>query len=171
MSLYVFSKKMLNFIHRIPEFFIKRSFNKCGKKCSISRGCNFSGVENISLGNYVSFNSGCRIISTRAKTIIGDYVMFGPDVLIVTGDHRTDLKDKPMALVSNKEKLPINDCDIVFEGDNWIGARAVILKGVKVGKGSIVAAGAVVTKDVPPFSIVAGVPARFIKNRFDDIDR
>lgn len=55
-----------------------------------------------------------------------------------------------------------------FEGDNWICTNACILKGVTVGKGAVVAAGAVVTKDVPPYSIVAGAPARVIKMRFDE---
>lgn len=55
---------------------------------------------------------------------------------------------------------------IYFEGDSWIGARSVILKGVKIGKGAVVAAASVVTKDVPPYAIVAGNPAKVIKNRF-----
>lgn len=73
-----------------------------------------------------------------------------------------------MTTVTDNEKLPDNDKDVVFEGDNWIGANAIILKGVTVGKGSVVSAGAVVTHDVPPYAIVGGVPAKVIKYRFSN---
>ena len=71
-----------------------------------------------------------------------------------------------MISLTDKDKLPENDQDIVFEGDNWIGANATILKGVKIGYGAVVAAGAVVTKDVTPYAIVGGVPAKKIRNRY-----
>ena len=94
--------------------------------------------------------------------------MFGPNVTVITGDHRTDLIGRYMTSVRNEEKLPENDQTVVFEGDNWIGANVTILKGVRIGKGAIVASGAVVNKDVPPYSIVGGVPARVIKYRFSE---
>ena len=72
-----------------------------------------------------------------------------------------------MTTVTNAEKRPEDDRDIVFEGDNWIGANATILRGVTVGRGAIIAAGAVVTKDVTPYSVWGGVPARCLKMRFD----
>lgn len=103
---------------------------------------------------------------TLAKIYIGDNVMTGPKVMMITGGHRYDIKGRPMISVRNNEKLPENDKNIILEGDNWIGANAIILKGVKIGKGAIVAAGAIVTKDVPEFAIVGGNPARVIKYRF-----
>ena len=72
-----------------------------------------------------------------------------------------------MACVTDDEKLPENDLDVVFEGDNWIGASAIILKGVTIGKGSVIAAGSVVTKSIEPYTIVGGVPAKTIKKRFE----
>ena len=104
-------------------------------------------------------------MSTNAKVIIGNDVMFAPNVTIVTGDHRVDILDKPMMDVKESEKLPENDQDVIFEGDNWIGTRVIVLKGVTIGKGSVVAAGALVTKSVPPYAIVAGVPAKIIRTR------
>lgn len=77
-----------------------------------------------------------------------------------------DIVGRTMISITNDEKRPEDDKGIVFEGDNWVGANATILKGVTVGQGSVVAAGAVVVKDVPPFSIVGGVPAKVIKMRF-----
>jgi len=73
-----------------------------------------------------------------------------------------------MMSVTDAEKRPEDDRDIVFEGDNWIGANVTIPKGVTIGEGSVIAAGAVVTKDVPSYSIVGGVPAKVIKMRFSE---
>ena len=94
--------------------------------------------------------------------------MFAPRVTIVTGDHRIDLPNRFMDSVKDNEKLSENDKDVVFEGDNWIGTGTIILKGVTVGKGSVIAAGSVVTHDVPKYSIVGGIPAKLIKMRFTD---
>ena len=92
--------------------------------------------------------------------------MFAPNVTVVTGSHRYDIVGKYMKEIDNSQKLPENDQDVIFEGDNWIASNAIILKGVTVGKGAIVAAGAVVTKNVPPYSIVGGAPAKVLKMRF-----
>ena len=104
---------------------------------------------------------------TRAKIIFGDHVMTGPGVTMITGGHRIDIPGRPMKSIHNNEKLPENDQDIILNGDNWIGANSIILRGVTIGEGAVVAAGAVVTNDVPPYSIVGGVPARVLKRRFD----
>ena len=91
--------------------------------------------------------------------------MFGPNVTIITGGHETRNKNKPMYSIGDKEKGKDLDKDIIFEGDNWIGANAIILKDVTIHKGSVVVAGSVVTKDVPSYAVVAGVPAKVIKYR------
>jgi acetyltransferase-like isoleucine patch superfamily enzyme len=72
-----------------------------------------------------------------------------------------------MADITEAEKLPENDLDVVIEDDVWIGTRAIILHGVTIGRGAIIGAGAVVTKNVPPYAIVGGVPAKIIKFRWD----
>lgn len=68
--------------------------------------------------------------------------------------------------MDSKEKLPENDAPVVIEDDVWIGANVTILKGVTIGRGSVVAAGVVVTKSCPPYSIIGGVPAKVLKMRF-----
>lgn len=157
MSLYVYSKKIARGLHRIfCEPLIKRAFAKCGNNVRVPKGCEFSGIENISIGNDVAFGSGLKILTTRAKLSIGNHVMFGPDVMIITGNHITDIPGRYMTKFTDNDKRPQDDQDVIIEGDNWIGAKATILKGVSIGYGSVVAAGAVVDKDVPPFAYVGG---------------
>jgi len=137
-----------------------------GQNVKIGRHTRAEGWRNIYIGNNVSIGVNSVFLTTRAKITIHDHVIFGPNVTIVTGNHRTDLVGKYIDEVTDSYKLPDNDEDVVIEGDNWIGANATILKGVTVGQGAIVAAGAVVTKDVKPYEIVGGVPAKTIGYRF-----
>lgn len=147
---------------------VSHSFRRCGKSFSMGKNNDFRGIENISVGNCVSFGPDQRIWTTNAQVIIGDDVMFGPRVTIVSGDHRVDIPGKPMREVLPSEKLPENDQDVVIGNDCWIGANVTILKGVVVAPGSVVAAGALVTKDLDePNCIWGGVPARLLKRRFD----
>ena len=92
--------------------------------------------------------------------------MFGPNVTIMGGDHNISQVGQYMFDV--KEKLPENDLPVIIEDDVWLGTGCIILKGVTLGQGSVVAAGALVIKDVPPYSIVGGVPAKVIKMRFSE---
>jgi maltose O-acetyltransferase len=153
-------------IHRLIIMPIQKAMlESCGKRVTINKNCNFTW-QNISVGSNVSIGPNAMFMSTKAKIQIGDNVMFGPHVSMITGSHRIDVKGKYMINIKNNEKLPENDQDIVLKGDNWIGANVTILQGVTIGEGSVVAAGAVVTKDVPPYSVVGGVPAKVIKMRF-----
>ncbi len=169
--------RIFELMHRIINRCISSPIKKslcaeCGKDvviCRKSRGC----WENVHIGNHVSLNENTLLFCTRAKIIIGDYVMFGPNVTLITGGHRMDLVGRYMYTVTNAEKRKEDDRDIVIVGDNWIGANSTILRGVTIGEGAVVAAGSVVTHDVAPYTIVGGVPARPIKERFtpDEINR
>ena len=147
---------------------MKKSFGKCGKNVNISFDCKFVGIENIYVGSNVYFGDGFNALTTKAKLVIGDDVMFGPNVVVVTGDHRIDIQGRTMFSIKEDEKLPENDQDVIIENDVWIGANVTILKGVTIHSGSVISAGAVVTKDVEAFSIVGGVPAKMIKKRFEN---
>jgi len=86
--------------------------------------------------------------------------MMAPDVIILSKNHEYGSLDRPMRAQGEQAEKPV-----IIGDDVWIGTRVVILPGVNVGKGAILAAGAVVTKDVPEYAIVGGNPARFIKSR------
>lgn len=92
--------------------------------------------------------------------------MFGPQVTIRGGNHRIDLLGRYMDMIKNNEKRPEDDPGVVIEDDVWIGTRAIILAGVTIGRGAVVAAGSVVTKSVPAYAIVGGNPAKIIRMRW-----
>ena len=108
--------------------------------------------RNIRVGHNVFFNSGCRFQDQGGITI-GDGALIGHGVVLATLNHEPD----------PARRNELRPAPIAIGRDVWIGARAVVTPGVTIGDGAIVAAGAVVTRDVPPRTVVAGVPARPIK--------
>ena len=121
--------------------------------------------ETIQVGDDVTLGAKAILMASESQIMIGSKVMFGPNVIIVGGDHNTSVIGKYMR--DAQSKRPEDDQDIIIEDDVWVGAQAIILKGVRIGRGSIIAAGTVVNKNVPPYTTVAGVPARVIGRRFD----
>jgi acetyltransferase-like isoleucine patch superfamily enzyme len=110
---------------------------------------------------YSFINYGCLI---GPKVKIGRYTMFGPQVAIVGADHIYNNAELPIIWSGRPtEILPTH-----IGRDCWIGMRAIVMCGVTIGDGAIVAAGAVVTKDVKPYDIVGGVPAKPIARRFSE---
>lgn len=147
----------------------KRSMKYCGKGVYLRPlSSDIKGLGNLSVGDGTSIPKGSTIYCTEAPLTIGRKVIFGPHPTIITGDHRTDIIGKYIIDVKVGEKLPENDAPIIIEDDVWCGANVTILKGVTIGHGSIVAAGAVVTKSFPPYSIIGGTPAKLIKMRFTE---
>ncbi len=131
-----------------------KSFGSVGENVSLLTKGVFKGSENIFLGNHVQMFEGLQFLTTRARIIIGNDVIVSSYTSIITGNHRTNLVGKHIIDIDEKtEKLPDDDQDVIIEDDVWIGTHSIILKGVHIGTGSVIAAGAVVTKDVPPYSI------------------
>lgn len=145
--------------------FYKYSMKSCGKGVYIRpTSSDFKGLWNLSIGDYTSIPKGSVFYCTEAPLTIGSKVVFAPRPTIITGDHRIDVIGK--YIVDSHEKLPGNDAPIVIEDDVWTGANITILKGVTIGRGSVIAAGAVVVRSCPPYSIIGGVPATVLKYRF-----
>ena len=143
----------------------KHSMKHCGKNVYLRPTCSdLKGLYNLSIGDGSSIPKGSVFYCTEAPLTIGRKVIFGPNPTIITGDHRINVVGK--FIMDSNEKLPENDAPVVIEDDVWCGANVTILKGVTIGRGSVVAAGAVVTKSCPPYSIIGGVPAKVLKRRF-----
>jgi galactoside O-acetyltransferase len=131
---------------------------------NIRIGCDFSAMRNCSLraelgslaiGNRVALNVNVAIDASLGGTIrIGDDVLIGPNVVIRASDHAYADAERPIRQQGHSSG------QIVLEDDIWLAASVVVTAGVRIGKGAVVAAGAVVTKDVEAWSVVAGVPAR-----------
>lgn len=128
---------------------------KIGLGSSIWMGAQFTGgaLDQIKIGDHCSVAYDSFWVA-GAAIILKDNVVTGHRVEFYTSDHDPDSPD-----------FSRRDAPIIIEDYAWIGSRATILKGVTIGKGAVVAAGSVVTKDVAPFSIVGGNPAKFIKMR------
>ena len=134
---------------------------KIGPRCTIAAGTIVQG--NVELGENCSVQTGSILIGygTREETgiRIGNNVRIAPFVQMIAANHRFDDTSRPITAQGLEHK------PIVLEDDIWVAGRVVIMAGVTVGTGAILAAGAVVTKNVPPWAICGGVPARLIKSR------
>jgi maltose O-acetyltransferase len=140
-------------LHFVRKFFYRMSGIKIGKGSTIHLNANFYEPKNIEIGEDTMIGNGA-FLDGRASLEIGNHVDIASEVMIYNSEH--DLEDPEFSAINE----PVEISDYVF-----IGPRAIILPGVKIGKGAVIAAGAVVTKDVPPFAIVGGVPARRISER------
>ena len=143
---------------RLRAVLCARIFRSCGKGVNVERGAYFGYGTTVAIGSYSGIGIDARFYGV-GDISIGNGVVMGPDVAILTENHRFDDIGSPIG-GQGKEVSPV-----VIEDDVWIGLRAIILPGVRIGRSSVIGAGAVVTKDIPPYSIVGGVPARVIRNR------
>ena len=161
------SENILEYVKdKFYGYFIKKSMGKCGKNVKIMPSTSiFKGIENFHFSNNVRISRYAVIYSTDAKVFIGEKVGIAPYLKIITGNHRFD-KVGHFVFDGDYEKRPEDDKDVIIEGDSWFGINVTILAGVTIGRGTMIAAGAVVIKSCPPYSIIGGNPARVLKFRF-----
>lgn len=136
---------------------VKHIFKKCGKISTMDRKAYFGTGFEIEIGDYSGIGEKCIV---PKNTIIGNYVMMAPEVYIVGNNHITTDVNTPMCFQGKTD-----DKVTIIEDDVWLGARVMIMPGRKIGQGSILAAGAVITKDVPSLCIFGGNPAKLIRRR------
>jgi len=134
---------------------LRQRMGGLGNFCIINPGVYMAPLSKIFVGDDVWIAPGTRIFANgNAPVTIESHVLVGPGVLITTVNH--DHRTRNLDSISSP---------ITIRSESWIGGHAVLLPGVTIGPGSVVAAGAVVTRDAPPYTIVGGVPARVIKRR------
>ncbi|MDU2121204.1 MAG: acyltransferase [Clostridium celatum] len=138
---------------RLRILFYKLCGGKFGGNSTVCRNTDILATNKLVVGNGVNIGWRCTI-DARGTIKIGDNVVIASDSILLTADH--DIND---------EKFIARYKGIKIENYAWICTRSTILGGVTIGEGAVVAAGSVVTKDVPPYKVVAGIPAKVIGNR------
>lgn len=139
--------------HCIRRFFYRLAGMKIGSGSTLHMGARFYNPSHIAIGRDTIIGEGV-VLDGRASLRIGDHVDFASEVMVYNSQHDTESDD--FHAISEP---------VVIEDYVFVGPRAIILPGVTIGKGAVVAAGAVVTKDVNAFEIVGGVPAKVIGER------
>lgn len=156
-------------IRKVNNYFLKKylksRFRSVGNDVYIGNNGIFT-YENIEIGDDVYIGSNAVFQSSYGKISIGNHVMFGPGVHIHGGNHK--IYETGKLLKHTSEKKPGDDGVITVEDDCWIGANAIILSGVTVGRGSVIGAGSTVTKSIPPYSVYTGSPAVKLRERFNE---
>ncbi len=145
---------------QIRSFVFRFLFKKRGKGFFTYPGVRFLHCYNIEIGDRCSLNYNV-ILNGRGRLVIGDDFTCGPGVIVWTVEHH--FRDRTRKVLEQGEI----EQQVTIGNDVWCGAHSVILSGVTVGEGTVVAAGAVVTRDTEPYSIVGGVPAKVIDYRKD----
>ncbi len=140
---------------KVRAFCGKLMLQHCGTNVNIEKGAHFS--TEVSLGDNSGIGINCEI---APHVTIGNDVMMGPECMIYTSNHGMERMDIPMW---KQKSTPVEP--VVIGNDVWLGARVIILPGVHIGDGSVIGAGSVVTKNVEPYSVVAGNPAKLIRKR------
>ena len=143
---------------RIRHACLRFWLGRFGKGTGVQRGCQFLNGRKVELGDRNVINFGCLLDGRRYRISTGSDVSIGPEASILTLGHNPQ-----------SPNFDLRGGDVRIGNHVWIGYRAIIMPGVTLGEGAVVAAGAVVTRDVAPYTIVAGVPARIVRQRTRDL--
>ena len=139
----------------LRAFFAHRICANAGNRLNIERGATFG--SKVSIGDNSGIGVNCEL---HGEVHIGNNVLMAPECIFYTVNHEFSKVDVPIRIQGNSNMKPI-----IVGDDVWFGRRVMVMPGVTIGDHSIVAAGSVVTRDVPSYSIVGGAPARVIKKR------
>ena len=124
--------------------------------------------DNFIMEEHTKVDHNAIIMNTNAKFIVHRYSGISVNLVVITGNHPMQIGKFYRTVSKKRDHLDISkyDKDVVVDEDVWVGANATLLCGVHIGRGAVVGAGAVITKDVPPYSLVGGIPAKPIKYKW-----
>jgi maltose O-acetyltransferase len=146
------------YIDYFRNYLFKIAFKKTGREFYIRSFATFHNPQNFSIGNNSLVGARSRIFCDDS-VVLGDNILIGPELIIFTSDH----------VFNDKNKLIVDQgystAPVTIEDDVYIGARVIILPGVKISKGAVVGAGAIVNKDIPEYAIAVGTPAKVVSYR------
>lgn len=145
----------------VVNMIVGRRKARIGKDTNVHPTVVLRQGERIEIGDHclINHNNVLQAGKQCGRIVIGNYVHTGANVMMFAFNHSIDDPDVPSKLQD------YYDADVVIEDDVWIGAGTVVVAGVTIGKGSVIGSNSVVTRDIPPYSIAAGAPARVIKKR------
>ena len=147
--------------YKLRYWLVRKIIRLCGEAVIVKSRCYFGDGSRLSVGARSQLGQNARLNGTIT---IGEDVLMGPDVVIMATTHDFSRIDIPI----NQQRNP-SDTPVLIGDDVWIGTRVIVLPGVRIGDHSVIAAGAVVTKSFPPYSVIAGVPAKVIKSRLEKV--
>ena len=156
--------KMLRYISNPKLFYIMRRLGHRGKDVVITMPCRMAVPQNVFMSDYTLIQPNCTFIMKEGKVHVGRWSVIASNCTIITDNH------VPTVGINHRMlgRYHINDKvkDIRLGDDCWCGAGVTLMSGALLGRGSIAAAGALVNKEVPPYAVVAGVPAKIIASVF-----
>lgn len=152
----------LYFLYRNYFGYSNRSFGSVGKNVIITPPYTIVNPRNLYIGDSVGIGNNAHISCLNAKCIIKGDAAIAECFTVHTGNH-AHIKGKLISDITEANKPQGYDADVVIEKDVWIGCNVTLLAGITIGRGCTIAAGAVVTKSTPPYAVIGGVPAKFIK--------
>lgn len=135
--------------------FYRLLFQRLDGFAFIYAGARIEHCHGITAGKCLAINAGA-FVSGRGGLTLGDHVLIGPNAVVVSSQHRWDLDERPIVVQGHRPE------STTVGNDVWIGANAVVTPGITLANGTVVAAGAVVTKSTEPYAIVGGIPAAVI---------
>ncbi len=157
-----FKAVFINALRRLRYFKYYKKFPRCGQNVLLCRNGFILRPEQMSVGNNVYISGGFYI--SAHELIIGNDVLIGPNIVIECSDHITDRVGIPMVRYRNCKRHG----GVVIEDDVWIGANVTVLRNTRICEGAIVGACSLVNKDIPPYTIAFGTPAKVFRRRFDN---
>lgn len=155
---------------KINQYLENRKYKNLAKGCRVPIDITVSKRDNLVMMEGADLEPGALILNVHAKFIMGRFSGAGPNLTVITGNHMSVIGKYLMQVTDDDKKLydpeGKQDQDVVLEEDVWLGSNVVLLNGVKIGRGAVIAAGSVCRNKIPPYAIVVGNPAKVVGFRF-----